>query len=133
MNDHTAKLYLSSTDGAAGDVFHSGRLQADAPKDSESDSLVIDPSGRDGLTANSATDFMLDQSDAFQKGHLIYQSEPLKEPMTIAGYMRLTLNLSLDAPDADVAAALYAIAPDGKALALGSDYVRGRFRKGMTQ
>ncbi len=133
MNDHTAKFYLSSVDGDASDVFHSGRLTAELPKDTEGDSLVLDPAGRDGLSTGSSPDFMLDQTDAFQKGHLIYQTGPLQQPMTIAGYVKLTLNLSVDTPDADVAAALYAITPDGKALALGSDYVRGRFRRGMEQ
>jgi putative CocE/NonD family hydrolase len=131
MSDHVQKLYLSSADGPADDVFHSGLLAGDAPKDTAPDTLKSDPRGRDGLPNNDGSNFLTDQSSAFQKGILVYQSAPLTAPLTVAGFMRFTANVSLDTPDADLGVEVDEVLPDGYVVVLGNDYLRGRYRHGM--
>lgn len=131
MSDRTLRFYLSSQDGPANDVFHSGRLAAEVPPAQDVDTLRIDPRAQEGLPLNDGSRFLVDQSSSFQKRILIYQSEPLPTPLTIAGAMKLTASLSLDTPDADLGVEVDAVLPDGRFLQLGSDLIRARFRHGM--
>jgi predicted acyl esterase len=132
MSDHTLKLYLSSPDSPASDVFHSGRLVTASPPAQDVDTLRIDPKGQDGLPTNDGSGFLVDQSSAFQKQLLVYQSDPLDAPLTIAGVMTLKMNLSLDTPDADLGVEVDAVLPDGRFLQIGNDVIRARFRHGMS-
>ncbi|HSC46838.1 MAG TPA: CocE/NonD family hydrolase [Gammaproteobacteria bacterium] len=133
LTDHVQKLYLSSVDGPAGDVFHSGRLVAAVPQDTSTDSFRSDPNSQDGLPTNDGSNFLTDQSSSFQKNTLVYQSDPLTAPATIAGYVRFTGSFSLDTPDADIGAEVDAVLPDGRTLVLGTDLVRARYRRGMSR
>jgi len=133
LTDHVQKLYLSSVDGPASDVFHSGQLVTALPPDRDPDSFRSDPASQDGLPTNDGSNFLTDQSSSFQKNTLVYQSDPLTAATTIAGFMRFTGSFSLDTQDADIGAEVDAVLPDGRTLVLGTDLVRARYRRGMSQ
>lgn len=59
---------------------------------------------------------------------LIYRSEPLQEDLTIAGMVRVTLNVQSDCRDTDFIAKLIEVEPDGRALLLMDGVVRAMFR-----
>jgi|HubBroStandDraft_5_1064220.scaffolds.fasta_scaffold21543_3 putative CocE/NonD family hydrolase len=135
VSDHVLKFYLSSVDGPADDVFHSGRLITTQPADTDADTFRSDPSALNGMYAVDGSDanVLTDPRQAFKKPRLIYQSAPLTTSITIAGFMRLTSNISLDTPDADIAAEVDAVLPDGRTQVLGTDYVRARYRYGTSR
>jgi uncharacterized protein len=134
ITDHTLRFYLSSVDSAADDVFHSGRLIKEVPKDSHPDSFPSDPHehrAAPGVGVWGDKHFLVDQRAAFGRNVLVYQTSPFAAQTTVAGFMRLTLNVSLDTPDADIYAEIQAVYPDGHVIIIGYDFVRARFRKGL--
>lgn len=54
---------------------------------------------------------------------LVWESEPLATPLAVLGCPQLTLDLSIDGPDADIAMVLVAVLPDGEVV-LSTDSVR---------
>ena len=136
LSDRTLRLYLSSPHGAASDVFHAGYLIGDAPPDQPPDTFQDDPlalQSRDDLLKPPDDDYLVQSPEAYKADRLIYSSEPLDEPLTVAGVMKLFASISLDTPDADVWVGVDAILPDGRTLVLGQDMLRGRFRHGMSK
>jgi uncharacterized protein len=63
----------------------------------------------------------------------VYHSEPVTNETTLTGCPKLTLWLSLDVPDTDIAADLYEVLPDGTSIALWSDLRRLRYRDSTRQ
>lgn len=136
LSDHSLRLYLSSPDGPAHDVFHSGQLTTAAPPAQGPDTLVDDPLAlepADELLKPPADDYLVHSPEAYKSNRLIYTSEPLDAPITLAGAMDLLANLSIDTPDADFGAEVDAVLPDGRTLVLGQDMVRARFRHGVAK
>ncbi len=121
-----------SSDGTAGDVFASGRLGSTG--NAARDSYVYDP--RD--TRNAALEAAIDPNDvtdqrmvlARANRQLVYTSEPFDTPVTLAGFLRLKAWIAIDQPDTDLRASVYAIAPDGRSILLGTDRIRARLREG---
>lgn len=64
---------------------------------------------------------------------LTYVSEPLSEPRTVIGPVRITVFLSSTATDTDVCAKLVDVHPDGRALLVTDGVLRGRYRRGLDQ
>lgn len=64
---------------------------------------------------------------------LRYRSEPLSEPVTIAGNPEVTLFAASDALDTDFFVWLVDEAPDGTALEISSGMIRARHRRGLDQ
>lgn len=65
---------------------------------------------------------------------LTYATAPLPAPLTLLGNAGLTLFLKADAPDIDIVALLEDVAPDGKAIRLGSGWagvLRARYRNSL--
>jgi putative CocE/NonD family hydrolase len=62
---------------------------------------------------------------------LVFHSAVFKEDTEIVGMMDLRLWLSIDAPDTDLQASLYLIAPDGKARSLTETMLRARYRNSL--
>jgi putative CocE/NonD family hydrolase len=138
LSNHKKKWYLSSSNGSAHDVFHSGSLsQRLQKKNQKPDTFKNDPlkliSKKDYIASQRDPDFMLNQEFAFQKDKLIYHSPPLKEDIEVAGYVKLTVFLSMNVPDTDLQMALYEIKPNGKSIGLASDMVRARFRNSLSK
>jgi len=127
-------LYLRSS-GEANDVFHSGSLSDTQPAGAASDSWKYDP-----LDTRPAASELDDEPAAYttQRGMIdlygngaIYHTEAFAEPTEISGFPKLTLWLSMDVPDTDLAAALYEILPDGSAVQLSSSVMRARYRESL--
>ena len=125
-------LYLSDAAGTPGDVFHSGRLAGRAPSAEPPALLVSDPHELPALdSAQYAEDEGLtSQFRAFAERALNFHSEPLREPIEIAGHPTFTILCEADAPDFDLWAQLVLLLPDGSAVQLGEDIRRARFRDG---
>lgn len=61
---------------------------------------------------------------------LVYSTDPLDEPLRIAGRVEMKLWISTDAPDTDFVARLYEVNPDGRQIPLLNGITRCRFRNG---
>lgn len=70
-----------------------------------------------------------------RKDILVYQTEPLTEPLTIAGPLSMVLYAATSAPDTDWFARLYEVTADGEVLALTTfgGKIRARYREGMSR
>ena len=134
-------MYLASANGRADAVFASGELgeakpaAGDAPDSYVSDPLdtnftawdgVMDFTGENGMTDVSG---LLDSSGKI----LVYHTDAFKQATELAGFPKLSLWLSLDQPDTDIAAYLYLVKPDGGSELLGLDMLRARYRLGVRE
>jgi uncharacterized protein len=130
------KLYLTSTNGQANDVFHSGALIAQPP-DSAPDQFVYDPRDlRPGeLEKEEVKNYITDQRyelNLFGNG-VVYHSEPFAEATEISGEVKLTVWMAMDVPDTDFSVTLYEVMPDGTSVQLTSDAMRARYRESKQQ
>jgi uncharacterized protein len=125
-------LYLRSN-GEANDVFHSGSLAETQSAGAPGDSWKYDP-----LDTRPGANELDDEPAPYttQRGMMdlygngaVYHSEAFAEPTEISGFPKLTVWLSMDVPDTDLAAVLYEILPDGSAVQLTSTVMRARYRE----
>lgn len=134
--DETVKWYLSSDNGNADDVFHSGKLNLNLKDNQKPDTFEYDP--LDTVLAKNYNDFYHDyndfltnQSDVFLKGRLIYHSPPFEKDLEISGYIKFKTYMSMNVPDTDFRVDLYEITEDGKSKFLTHDVMRARYRKSL--
>jgi putative CocE/NonD family hydrolase len=138
-------LYLSSSNGGANDLFHSGTLSTEAPGPELPDKYIYDPldtrsAGLEhegepqaikGQINFEIPKFITNQTYAlnlFGNG-LIYQSEPFSNETEITGYLRLVTWIALEVPDTDFEAIVSEILPDGTSIRLTQDWMRARYRE----
>jgi uncharacterized protein len=128
-------FHLSSA-GEAGDVFHSGRLTADAvpspPDHYRYDPLDTRPAQ---LETESIDDYITDQRytlNLFGNG-LVYHSEPFAEDTEVSGQPTFTAWIAIDVPDTDFSVRLYEVLLDGASVLLSTDQVRARYRESQRQ
>ncbi len=111
-----------------------GRLTRSAPGEPPASSAfvsdpsrpVVDPYG----TASGAHDY---RELARRPDVLVFETEPLSEPLRVVGAVEVEMFLSADAPDADLWVKLEDVLPDGTAWNLsspGTDVVRASERDG---
>jgi uncharacterized protein len=62
---------------------------------------------------------------------LVYTSEPMQQPLAIAGPVEMRLSASTDGPDTDWMIKLVDVHPDGRAINIAEGILRARFRKGL--
>ncbi len=130
------RLYLTSG-GSANSLNGDGRLSFSAPS-GKPDTFVYDPmnpvqtiGGGDCCNGGVVTPGAFDQRPVEVRNDvLVYTSEPLKEPVTIAGFVDAVLHVSSDAKDTDFAVKLVDVAPDGTAYIIDDTILRSRFREG---
>jgi putative CocE/NonD family hydrolase len=79
--------------------------------------MLIDAGPRDQRPAQSLPDY-----------GLIYRSEALREDLTIAGAVRVTLYVRSSCPDTDFVAKLIEVEPDGRAMLLMDGVIRAMYR-----
>lgn len=130
-------LYLTSQNGVANDVFHSGQLSAQSSL-STADKFVYDPRDlRPGeeLEQQDIDKPITDQRYALELfgNGVIYHTEPFPDATEISGYVKLTAWMAMDVPDTDFSVSLYEILPDGSSVLLSSDQLRARYRKSLTE
>jgi uncharacterized protein len=128
---------LDSADGRANDVFASGDLARDAAAHGKPDRYVYDP--RDMSSAQweqeDSPNGLTDQRGVMHAGGkaLFYHSPAFEADTDVAGFPELSLWLSLDQPDTDVAAYLFEVKPDGTSVFLSSDAIRARHRESLRE
>ncbi len=131
------RLYLRSG-GKANSVFGDGKLSFSAPGNEPADSFAYDPKnpvqtigGGDCCNGGVVVPGAFDQRPVeVRHDVLVYTSDVLKEPVTIAGFVDAILHVSSDAKDTDFAVKLVDVAPDGTAYILDDTILRSRFREG---
>ncbi len=132
------QLYLDATERGGHGVFRSGSL-SEKPATAGADEYVYDPldrhRGEEIENVDNEKTAGVDQRRALSIGNdgIVYHSEPVANETTLTGCPKLTLWLSLDVPDTDIAADLYEILPDGTSIALWSDVRRLRYRESVRQ
>ncbi|MEP7016206.1 MAG: CocE/NonD family hydrolase [Verrucomicrobiota bacterium] len=132
-------LYLDSKDGDANGVFRAGFLTETQPK-AGADQYVNDPmdtsrgEGTEGGEPNEKT-AGLDQRFALSIGKdgLVYHTAPLPAETPLVGCPKLSLWVSIDTPDTDLAADLFEIQPDGTSIGIWSDVRRLRYRESLRE
>jgi hypothetical protein len=127
-------LYLTSDTGARR-VFESGQL-AGEPADGGEDSFVSDPNDLSAAHSIRASEgkIILPAGEPGLDLHgngVVYHSGPFQQDAELDGSIALRLWLQVDAPDTDLAYALYLITPEGKAHWLTSARLRARYRHGL--
>lgn len=108
-----------------------GKLAKEAPKHQEPDGYDYDPDHpmpafhRDDAGHGIIPDWSSLKTDA---AYLEYQSEPLQEPITIAGTVFLDLYAQTDAKDTDFSCRILDVAPDGFAFEMAAGIIRAKYR-----
>lgn len=135
---NAAKTFYLSSNGAAGDVFHSGVLtEGKDTSRAAADSWTYDPLDTRPGTAEPEENPNYLTSDRgamnlFGEG-VVYHSEPFVEATEITGFAKLTLWLKMDVPDTDLEVDLFEILPDGGLVSLTSATMRARYRESLRE
>ncbi len=128
------ELFLAS-DGAANTPSGDGRLTAKPPGRSGEDHYRYDP--RDPvLTLWAKTSFMVPNDQrplSNRQDILVYQTEPLDQPLEVTGYPEVILYAASSAPDTDFFARLIDVSPDGMARDVSMGMVRARYRNSQAK
>ncbi len=113
----------------------SGSLSCEKPLRESPDRFDYNP---DDPLPSSFTDAMKrslhadPQAQSERPDVLTYLSDPMENPLTLCGSVRLALYAATDRTDTDFFARLSDVDPKGRAVPLLSGIVRGRFRHGRT-
>lgn len=130
-------LYLNSG-GSANSIRGNGTLSFPKPEKGGYDTFRYDPDNPVPTTGGNnccGTPTMAGPADQRplerREDMLVYTSEYLNEPLTIAGPVRLKLFAATDGPDTDWMIKLVDVYPDGNAMPISEGILRARFREGL--
>ena len=135
--------YFLHSGGRANTANGEGRLRTTASDDVPEDVFLYDP--RDPVPTVGGPTFLpglfiganagpRDQREVEQRHDVLcFTSEPLAEPLTVIGPVKLVLFASSSAPDTDFTAKLVDVAPDGRAEALTDGILRARYRNSLSE
>ncbi|MCC6367791.1 MAG: CocE/NonD family hydrolase [Bryobacterales bacterium] len=130
-------VYLASG-GNANSMRGDGKLQFEAPSGADADRFVYDPNnpvpslgGNDCCGAPFLTGPRDQRPVESRHDVLVYTSEILKEPLAIAGPVKMKLYASTDGRDTDFMIKLVDVYPNGTAWNIAEGILRARFHKGM--
>lgn len=131
------RFYLTSQDGQANDVFHSGNLSDELPDHSEPDSYIYDPLDLRPaeLEKEEIKNYLVDQRyelNLFGNG-LVYHSQPFEKATEVTGFVRLEVWIALNAADTDFLVTLSEILLDGQRIQLAQDMLRARHRLSLEE
>ena len=138
QNAKPMRLYLRSG-GKANSLYGDGRLTAEAPSANETaDRYRYDPmnptqtiGGGDCCNGGIVVPGAFDQRPVEARNDvLVYTSDPLPKPVSVAGFVDAVLKVSSNAKDTDFAVKLVDVAPDGTAWIIGDTIFRARYRNG---
>lgn len=125
--------WFLTSGGKANTPAGDGRLTREAPLRAGHDSYDYDP--RDPVptlwTSRLFTVPADQQPLAARRDVLVYQTEPLAEPVETIGYPEVVLAASSSRPDTDFFARLIDVAPDGRAIDVASGMIRARYRESL--
>ncbi len=131
------ELYLNSG-GSANSVRGDGRLTFDKPAEAATDTYRYDPAqpvpttGGNNCCGTPTQAGPVDQRPLERREDvLVYTSDFLTEPLTIAGPIKMKLHAATDGPDTDWMIKLVDVQPDGYAMPVAEGILRARFREGL--
>ena len=130
--------YYLDSDGGANSRLGNGRLTTTKPAHAGSDTFVYDPlhpvPSLGGSVCCFSASFVggsFDQSAIEMRSDvLVYSTPPLSQAVELAGPVHVSLYLSSDRKDTDLAVKLVDVYPDGKAYNLDESIQRVRWRDG---
>jgi len=123
-------LYLHSG-GSANSLIGDGDLSWLPPGDEPSDRYTYDP--HHPVSSDAGGGYGADRRPVQRRDDvLVYTSEALEEPLTIAGPVAVELYATTDVPDTDFVVHVSDVYPDGRSVSLGSHsgIIRARYRNG---
>jgi putative CocE/NonD family hydrolase len=130
-------LYLTA-DGPANSVRGGGGLTFQKPANAGTSTYRYDPqnpvptTGGNNCCGTPTTSGPRDQRPLEQREDvLVYTSEFLEQPITIAGPVKMKLQAATDGPDTDWMIKLVDVHPDGFAMPVSEGILRARFREGL--
>jgi putative CocE/NonD family hydrolase len=130
-------LYLDSK-GSANSARGDGIISLQQPSQSQTDTYPYDPdqpvptTGGNNCCGNPTVAGPVDQRPIEGRNDiLVYTGEFLKEPVSIAGPVKMVLNASTDGKDTDWMIKLVDVHPDGYAMPVSEGILRARFREGL--
>jgi putative CocE/NonD family hydrolase len=130
-------LYLTGK-SPANSVRGGGELSFDKPAAAGQDQYRYDPSqpvmtlGGNNCCGTPTVAGPRDQRPVEQREDvLVYTSEFLKAPLTIAGPVKMKLHAATDGPDTDWMVKLVDVYPNGFAMPVAEGILRARFRNGL--
>jgi uncharacterized protein len=129
---HFTNYYLRSW-GASEVHEHTGSLSTSPADHAAEDSFTYDPANPTPSQGGGCCGLQVarDQRPVeARQDVLVYSTEALKEPVTIAGPVEADLFVSSSARDTDFMVKLVDVYPDGKAINLTEDAFRVRYRDG---
>lgn len=126
------ELFLNA-DGPANTPGGKGRLVREMPSQTGQDQYRYDP--RDPVPTLFGPNLFTVTADqkplALRQDILVYQTEPLAEPLEATGNPEVELYASSSAPDTDFFVRLIDVAPDGLARDISLGMVRARYRDSL--
>jgi putative CocE/NonD family hydrolase len=126
------ELYLSAG-RPANTPAGKGQLVRQAPPHAGKDHYLYDP--RDPVPTLFGPGLFTATADQKPLAHrqdiLVYQTEPLEQPLEVTGHPELQLYAFSSAPDTDFFARLIDVAPDGLARDVSLGMVRARYRSSL--
>jgi putative CocE/NonD family hydrolase len=129
-------LYLNSN-GSANSVRGDGTLGAEQPSESKKDTYRYDPdqpvptTGGNNCCGTPTPAGPVDQRPIeLRQDMLVYTGDFLKEPVTIAGPVKMVLSAATDGTDTDWMIKLVDVHPNGYAMPVSEGILRARFREG---
>jgi putative CocE/NonD family hydrolase len=130
-------LYLDSK-GSANSARGDGIISLQQPSQSQTDTYRYDPdqpvptTGGNNCCGTPTVAGPVDQRPIEGRNDiLVYTGEFLKEPVSIAGPVKMVLNASTDGKDTDWMIKLVDVHPDGYAMPVSEGILRARFREGV--
>lgn len=130
--------YFLDSGGSANSINGDGVLTASAPAAHEADRYVHNPldpvpsrGGRSCCFSFVSPMGPADQSDVEARNDvLVFSTEPLQHPITVAGPVELVLHASTTVEDTDFTAKLVDVAPDGRTANICDGIIRASHRDG---
>jgi putative CocE/NonD family hydrolase len=137
----TPERWFLHSDGRANSRFGDGTLSRQSPAAEPPDVFTTDPfypAPRPG-GHSCCLDFVAPMGPADQRraeefnNNLVYTSEPLAAPLELIGDVSVTLYAATSTRDADWAARLCEVFPDGRSINLQEGIVRARYRESLSE
>lgn len=129
-------FYISS-EGQANGSGGNGRLDTNRPSGAKFDQYLYDPLdpvptvGGNNCCGTPTLAGPRDQRAVeARQDVLVYTSQPLAEPLAIAGPVKMKLHASTDGPDTDWVVKLVDVHPNGFAMNIAEGILRARYRRG---
>nr|MBI1228695.1 CocE/NonD family hydrolase [Cytophagales bacterium] len=130
-------LYMTG-DGPANTLRGGGKLTFEKPSKSGIDNYLYDPNqpvmtyGGNNCCGTPTIAGPKDQRNIERRNDvLVYTSEFLTEPITVAGPITMKLHAATDGPDTDWMIKLVDVYPDGSAYPVSEGILRARFKDGL--